>query len=97
MGNVIKTIGIPTQVMTDGKGTFTSSEYMIFEKKHETKHTITVSSAHMIERFNGTFKEHLQTRLDAMNLSRHTWLGQIKCIVAKYNKPNHPTIGMISN
>ena len=61
------------------------------------KHEITVSSAHMIERFNRTFKEKIQTRLDAMNLSRDKWLGQIKFIVDKYNSSNHRTIGMTPN
>ena len=51
----------------------------------------------MIERFNRTFKEKLQTRLDAMNLSRDKWLGQIKFIVDKYNNSKHRTIGMTPN
>ena len=97
MEDVIKTMGVPTQIMTDGEGAFNSSEYMIFKNEHRIKHQITVSSAHMIERFNRTFKEQLQTRLDAMNLSRDKWLGQIKFIVDKYNNSNHRTIGMTPN
>ena len=32
MEDIIKTMGIPTQIMTDGEGAFNSSEYMIFKK-----------------------------------------------------------------
>ena len=97
MEDVIKTMGVPTQILTDGEGAFNSSEYMIFKNKHKIKHKITVSSAHTIERFNRTFKEQLQTRLDAMNLSRDKWLGQIKHIIDKYNNSYRRVIGMTPN
>ena len=47
MEDVIKTMGIPTQIMTDGEGAFNSSEHMIFKNEHKIKHRFTVSSAHI--------------------------------------------------
>ena len=56
-----------------------------------------VDKAHTVERFNRTLKEHIQTRLDAMNLSRDKWTSQLEAVVNKYNNTVHSTIKMSPN
>ena len=56
-----------------------------------------VDKAHTVERFNRTLKEHIQTRLTAMNLSRDKWTSQLEAVVNKYNNTVHSTIKMTPN
>ena len=56
-----------------------------------------VDKAHTVERFNRTLKENIQTRLDAMNLSRDKWTSQLEAVVNKYNNTVHSTIKMSPN
>ena len=53
-----------------------------------------VDKAHTVERFNRTLKEKIQTRLDAMDLSRDKWTSQLEAVVNKYNNTVHSTIKM---
>ena len=56
-----------------------------------------VDKAHTVERFNRTLKENIQTRLDAMDLSRDKWTSQLEAVVNKYNNTVHSTIKMSPN
>ena len=56
-----------------------------------------VDKAHTVERFNRTLKENIQTRLDAMGLSRDKWTSQLEAVVNKYNNTVHSTIKMSPN
>ena len=44
-----------------------------------------VDGAHTTQRFSRTFKENIQTILDAMGLDRDKWLSQLEPIINKYN------------
>jgi hypothetical protein len=65
--------------------------------KNKIKHIMVVDGAHTIERFNRTFKESIQTRLDAMDLTRDKWFSQLEPIINKYNNTIHSTIKMSPN
>ena len=56
-----------------------------------------VDKARTIERLNRTLKENIQTRLDAMDLSRDKWTSQLEAVVNKYNNTVHSTIKMSPN
>ena len=56
-----------------------------------------VDKAHTVERFNRTLKENIQTRLDAMDLSRDKWTSQLEAVGNKYNNTVHSTIKMSPN
>ena len=56
-----------------------------------------VDKAHTVERFNRTLRENIQTRLDAMDLSRDKWTSQLEAVVNKYNNTVHSTIKMSPN
>ena len=67
---ILEKIGIPKQMYSDQEGSFNNPNFIALLNKHKIKHITTVAGAHTIERFNRTLKEKIQTRLDAMGLSR---------------------------
>ena len=58
---------------------------------------MTVGSAHIVENFNRQLKEEMQTRLNAMNLSRDKWIEHIDYIIKKHNNSYHSVLQMTPN
>ena len=94
---ILEKIGIPKQIYTDEEGAFYSIKFVRLLNEKKIKHITSISGAHVIERFNRTLKEKIQTRLDAMGLDRDKWLEQLKPILNKYNNTEHNTIKMTPN
>ena len=94
---ILEKMGIPKQIYSDQEGSFNNVEFIRLLNKHKIKHLTTIAGAHTIEGFNSTLKEKIQTRLDAMGLSRDKWLEQLKPIINKYNNTVHSTIDMTPN
>lgn len=94
---ILEKIGIPKQMYSDQEGSFNNAEFIRLLNQHKIKHITTLAGAHTVERFNRTLKEKIQTRLDAMGLSRDKWLEQLKPIINKYNNTVHSTIDMTPN
>ena len=94
---ILEKIGIPKQMYSDQEPAFDSFAFIRLLNKHKIKHITSISGAHTVERFNRTLKEKIQTRLDAMGLSRDKWLEQLKPIINKYNNTVHSTIDMTPN
>ncbi len=88
---ILEKIGIPKQMYSDQEPAFDSFAFIRLLNKHKIKHITSISGAHTVERFNRTLKEKIQTRLDAMGLSRDKWLEQLKPIINKYNNTEHST------
>ena len=97
MQEIFDKIGVPKQLYSDQEGSFNTAEFIILLNKHEVKHIMVVDKAHTVERFNRTLKENIQTRLDAMDLSRDKWTSQLEAVVNKYNNTVHSTIKMSPN
>jgi hypothetical protein len=97
MEKILSKIGIPKQLYSDQEGSFNNVEFIKLMNKNKIKHIMVVDGAHTIERFNRTFKENLQTRLDAMDLARDKWFSQLEPIINKYNNTIHNTIKMSPN
>ena len=70
MERILTKIGIPKQLYSDQEGVFSNVEFIRLMNKHKIKHIMVIDGAHTIERLNRTLKEHIQTRLDAMDLDR---------------------------
>lgn len=94
---ILDKIGIPKQMYSDQEGSFNNAEFVRLLNSHKIKHITSISGAHTVERFNRTLKEKIQTRLDAMGLSRDKWLEQLHPIINKYNNTIHSTIDMTPN
>ena len=97
MQELFDKIGVPKQLYSDQEGSFNTAEFIRLLNKHKVKHIMVVDKAHTVERFNRTLKEHIQTRLDAMDLSRDKWTSQLEAVVNKYNNTVHSTIKMSPN
>ena len=94
---ILEKIGVPKQMYSDQEGSFNNVGFIRLLNEHKIKHITTLAGAHTVERFNRTLKEKIQTRLDAMGLSRDKWLEQLKPIINKYNNTVHSTIDMTPN
>jgi len=94
MEEVFKILGIPKQIYSDQEGSFTNAGFVRLMNKHKIKHIMTVGSAHFVENYNRQFKENIQTRLNAMKLSRDKWIEHIKYIVDNHNNSYHSVIQM---
>ena len=55
---------------------------------------MTVGSAHFVDNYNRQFKENIQIRLNAMELTRDKWINHVKYIVDKHNNSYHSVIKM---
>ena len=97
MQEIFDKIGVPKQLYSDQEGSFNTAEFIRLLNKHKVKHIMVVDKAHTVERFNRTLKENIQTRLDAMDLSRDKWTSQLEAVVNKYNNTVHSTIKMSPN
>ena len=91
---ILKSIGIPKQIYSDEEGAFNSADFIRLMNKHKIKHTMTVGSAHFVENYNRQFKENIQIRLNALDLSRDKWVDHLKYIVDKHNNSYHSIIKM---
>ena len=94
---ILEKIGIPKQIYTDEEGAFYSTKFVILLNEKKIKHITSISGAHVVERFNRTLKEKIQTRLDAMGLDRDKWLEQLKPILNKYNNTEHSVTKVTPN
>jgi hypothetical protein len=94
MEQVFKILGIPKQIYSDQEGSFTNVDFVRLMNKHKIKHIMTVGSAHFVENYIRQFKEKIQTRLNAMKLSRDKWIEHIKYIVDNHNNSYHSVIKM---
>ena len=55
---------------------------------------MTVGSAHFVDNYSTQFKEQIQTRLNAMKLSRDKWIEHIKYTVGNHHNSYHSVIQM---
>ena len=94
---VFEKIGRPKQLYSDYEGAFEAPAWRRFLNEHGVTMLQSVSGAPKVERFNRTLKTMLQTRLDAKDLSRDQWLGELGPILRKYNSTPHSTIEMSPN
>ena len=94
---VFEKLGRPKQLFSDYEGAFESPAWRRFLNERGVKMLQSLSGAPKVERFNRTLKHMLQTRLDAKNLSRDQWLGELGPILRKYNSSLHSTIEMSPN
>ncbi len=85
MVKTLQKIGVPNQIYSDQEGSFSNVEFIKLMNKHKIKHHMTVGSAHTVENVNRQFKEQMQTRLNALNLSRDEWIEHIHYIIKKKN------------
>ena len=97
MQEIFDKIGVPKQLYSDQEGSINTAEFIRLLNKHKVKHIMVVDKAHTVERFNRTLKDNIQTRLDAMDLSRDKWTSQLEAVVNKYNNTVHSTIKMSPN
>ena len=97
MVETLEKIGVPNQIYSDQEGSFNNVEFIKLMNKHKIKHHMTVGSAHTVENFNRQFKEQMQTRLNALNLSRDKWIEHIDYIIKKHNNSYHSVIQMTPN
>ena len=94
---VFHVMGKPKQVYSDQEPALTGNDLIAWLNTKGIKHITSISGAHTVERFNRTFKEKTQTRLDAMGISRDKWTDQLNYIVNKYNRTEHTTTKMTPN
>jgi uncharacterized protein YqgV (UPF0045/DUF77 family) len=97
MVKTLQKIGVPNQIYSDQEGSFSNIEFIKLMNKHKIKHHMTVGSAHTVENFNRQFKEQIQTRLNALNLSRDKWVEHIDYIIKKHNNSYHSVLQMTPN
>ena len=91
---VFHVMGKPKQVYSDQEPALTGNDLIAWLNTKGIKHITSISGAHTVERFNRTFKEKTQTRLDAMGISRDKWVEQLDYILNKYNRTEHTTTKM---
>ena len=53
-----------------------------------------IGGGRVVERFNRTLQENIQTRLGAMGLDRDKWVSQLEPIINKYNNTEQTTTKM---
>jgi len=86
---ILKELGIPKQICTDGEGYFMGKEFAALCSRHDIKHIMTSGKANSAERFIRTLKENIFKRLEGK--PREQWIDEVGYVVDKYNRSRHST------
>jgi len=86
---ILKELGIPKQIYTDGEGYFMGKEFAALCSRHDIKHIITSGKANSAERFIRTLKDNIFKRLEGK--PREKWVEEVAYVVDKYNRSRHST------
>ena len=86
---ILKELGVPKQLYTDGEGYFKSGEFQELCDNHDIKNVITSAKANAVERVIRTLKENIFRRLDDRPVTK--WESVIQAVVNKYNRTRHNT------
>ena len=91
---IIEVIGKPEQIFTDAEGRLQSTEFIKVLNLNKIKRIISLSPAPYIERFIGTFKSMIHTRLAGMKLSKDKRVDVLNPVLSKYKLTKHETTQM---
>ena len=91
---IIEVIGKPSQIFTDAEGSLQSTKFIQVLNANKIKHIISLSPAPYIERFIGTLKNMIHTRLAGMKLDKDKWVDVLDAVLTKYNLTKHETTEM---
>lgn len=91
---IINVIGKPSQIFTDAEGSLQSTKFIKVLNASKIKHIISLSPAPYIERFIGTLKNMIHTRLEGMKLDKDKWVDVLDAVLTKYNLTKHETTEM---
>ena len=94
---VFDKIGIPKILYHDNEGGFSSTEFVKIVNAYKVKQIITSAPAPFAERFILTLKDHINRRLQGLEIAKQEWVEILPKVLNKYNNTVHTSIKMTPN
>lgn len=91
---ILKVIGVPSQIMSDREGAWESKEFVRLLNAHKIKHIISSSPPPFSERAVQEIKNMIHARLDGLDLNKEKWIDMLEPVLKKYNNRVHGTTGL---